>query len=103
MRGYELVFHDGGVGSRLPFPARTRVLRAALGQTRRVSPASELERLEVRDRLGTVISWGAMRDETGVLVWVLDHAGGMGAGECERYGIDWKAERAKRLRLWGTW
>lgn len=54
----------------------------------------------------TIIAWTSMFDwkaTGGPLVWVLERATGMGAGECDSLGIDWRAERDHRIALGGEW
>lgn len=56
-----------------------------------------------RGRWFPVISWTAMVAEDGQLEWVLEGASGMRPGESAENGIDWKAQRDRRLALGGEW
>jgi hypothetical protein len=111
VKSIDFCAHNGGIEV-VTFPGGKRGRADALGRAvayvRGHTPCGEGASVRVIERARadgpghTVIEWTPMR-EHGHLFWVLATAGGMAVGECARHGIDWKAERDRRLRLGGAW
>lgn len=88
--------------------ARGRALACALAIVDAGAPTKDMKLAVVestRNGRFTLIAWTVMfdRSHTSGFVWVLERASGMRSNECETNGIDWRAERDKRLSLGGEW